>query len=102
LGEEKWKTTNSVEKGRMGLSSFSESSHPDPRRQKRPDFKQHFLNIRPDPHGQRSFLPSFSANSLLPWTIRTPRLTWVSDGKPRRRLLIGSKKMILRRICWLA
>ena len=27
--------------------------------------------------------------------IRTPRLTFVSDGKPLRRLLIGSKAEIL-------
>src|SRR6266404_980710 len=43
-------------------------------------------------HGQRSFLPTFSTSSLSPWTIRTPRFTCVSDGKPWRRLLIGSKK----------
>lgn len=53
---------------------------------------QHFLKSLPDPHGQRSFLPSFSVSSLLPWTTRTPRFTFVSDGKPLRRLLIGSKK----------
>jgi hypothetical protein len=47
-----------------------------------------------DPQGQRSFLPSFSDNSLLPWTIRTPRFTFVSDGNPLRRLLIVSKKTI--------
>jgi hypothetical protein len=29
---------------------------------------------------------------LLPWTIRTPRFTFVSDGNPLRRLLIVSKK----------
>jgi hypothetical protein len=29
---------------------------------------------------------------LSPWTTRRPRLTWASDGNPRRRLLIGSKK----------
>jgi hypothetical protein len=29
---------------------------------------------------------------LSPWTIRSPRLTWASDGNPRRRLLILSKK----------
>jgi hypothetical protein len=28
---------------------------------------------------------------LSPWTILTPRLTCVSDGNPRRRLLIVSK-----------
>jgi len=28
--------------------------------------------------------------------MRTPRLTLVSDGKPRRRLLIGSKKGIFK------
>lgn len=27
--------------------------------------------------------------------MRVPRLTFVSEGKPRRRLLIGSKKGIL-------
>ena len=31
-------------------------------------------------------------NSLSPWTTRYPRLTCVSDGYPRRRLLVRSKK----------
>lgn len=30
-------------------------------------------------------------NSLSPWTTRSPRLTWVSLGKPRLRLLMGLK-----------
>jgi len=34
------------------------------------------------PHGQRSFRPSFSASSLSPWTTRSPRRTFVSDGYP--------------------
>jgi len=46
----------------------------------------------PDPQGQGSFLPNFSVSSLWPWTMRTPRFTFVSDGNPLRRLLIGSKK----------
>ena len=53
------------------------------------------MNGFPDPQGQRSFLPSFSSSSLLPWTIRTPRFTFVSDGNPLRRLLIVSKKWLL-------
>src|SRR5688572_20226792 len=40
---------------------------------------------------QGSLRPSFSSNSLQPPTIRSPRLTWVSDGKPLRRLLVTSK-----------
>jgi hypothetical protein len=38
--------------------------------------------------------PSFSSSSLSPRTIRTPRLTCVSDGMPLRRLLILSKKWL--------
>lgn len=41
---------------------------------------QHNLNTFRLPHGQRSFLPSFSSSSLLPWTMRTPRFTFVSEG----------------------
>jgi hypothetical protein len=77
---------------RAGPFSFPKSSGHGSRRQKQPAFKQHFLKRLPDPHGQRSFLPSFSASSLLPWTILTPRFTFFSDGNPRRRLLIGLKK----------
>jgi hypothetical protein len=72
--------------------SFSESSRPGLRRQKQPDFRQHFLNRRPDPQGHRSLRPSFSVSSLVPWTIRRPRFTFVSEGNPCLRLLIGSKK----------
>ena len=72
--------------------SFPESSGPGSPRRKQPELRQHFLNSLADPHGQRSFLPTFSSSSLTPWTTRTPRFTPVSDGKPLRRLLIGSKQ----------
>jgi hypothetical protein len=78
---------------RTGRFSFSKSSGPDSHRQKQPVFMQHLLKRFPDPHGQRSFLPSFSDNSLVRWTMRTPRFTFFSDGKPLRRLLVVSKKM---------
>src|SRR6266542_2989487 len=42
-------------------------------------------------HGHGSFRPSFSTSSLSPFTMRTPRLTLASDGKPLRRLLVASK-----------
>ncbi len=74
-----------------------ESSGRDLRHQNRPDFMQHFLNRFPLPHGQGSFRPSRSSSSLSPWTIRTPPLTCVSEGKPFRRLLIVSKKTSGRR-----
>jgi hypothetical protein len=77
----------------------SNSSDPGSRHQKRPDLRQHFLKRRPLLHGQRSLRPSFSSSSLSPLTIRTPRLTCVSDGKPFRRLLIVSKKTAVRRSC---
>lgn len=76
--------------------SLPESNDPGSRRRNRPFFMQHFLNRLPEPHGQRSFLPSFSANSLSPWTIWTPRFTFVSEGKPLRRFLIGSKRVVRR------
>src|SRR5262249_7068393 len=72
--------------------SFPKSSGGGSRRQKQPVLRQHFLKRLPDPQGQRAFLPSRSTSSLSPWTMRTPRFTCVSDGNPRRRLLIGSKK----------
>jgi hypothetical protein len=41
-------------------------------------------------------LPSRSSSSFSPpLTLRSPRLTFVSDGKPRRRLLIGSKRELV-------
>ena len=81
-------------------SSFlSKSSGLSWHHQKRPFFRQHFLKRLPLPHGQRSLRPSFSSSSLSPLTIRTPRLTCVSDGNPFRRLLIVSKKMAVRRSC---
>jgi hypothetical protein len=46
--------------------SFSESSGPDSHRQKRPPLRQQFLNCLPDPHGQRSLRPNFSASSFSP------------------------------------
>ena len=33
-------------------------------------------------------------SSLLPWTIRNPRFTCVSDGNPFRRLLLTSKAVV--------
>ena len=54
--------------------------------------RQHFLKRLPEPQGHKSLRPSFSSSSLSPCTMRTPRLTCVSDGKPVRRLLIVSKK----------
>lgn len=82
---------------RVGLGwSVPKSSGPGSLHQKQPFLRQQFLKRLPDPHGQRSFLPSFSSSNLLPWTTRTPRFTCVSDGYPRRRLLIVSKKMAVR------
>jgi len=66
------------------------------RRQKQPFFRQHFLKRLLEPQGQRSLRPSFSSSSLSPWTACTPRFTCVSDGYPRRRLLMLSKKMAVR------
>jgi ribosomal protein L2 len=82
--------------GRERVSVFlSKSIRRDWSHQRRPDRRQHFLNRNRLPHGQGSLRPSFSSSCLSPWTTRTPRLTCVSDGKPRRRLLIGSKGVIL-------
>jgi hypothetical protein len=53
------------------------------------------LNRLPLPHGQRSLRPSFSSSCFSPCTTRTPRFTFVSEGNPLRRLLIGSKKGLL-------
>ena len=64
------------------------------RHQKQPFLRQHFLKRLPEPQGQRSFRPSLSSSSLSPCTTRTPRFTCVSDGNPRRRLLIVSKKWL--------
>jgi hypothetical protein len=89
------KEQESARLSRTGQDSRSlpKSSDPDSRHQKQPDFRQQRRKRLPDPHGQRSFRPSFSPSSLCPWTMRTPRFTFVSDGKPLRRLLIVSKKM---------
>ena len=53
---------------------------------------QQLLNFLVEPHGHGSLRPSFSISSLQPWTMRSPRLTCVSDGNPLRRLLVRSKK----------
>jgi len=74
------------------LVTFPKSSGRGSRRQNRPPLRQHFLNGLTEPQGQRSLRPTFSSSCLSPWTIRSPRLTFVSEGKPRRRLLIVSKK----------
>ena len=75
---------------------FPKSTRRDWHHQKQPEWRQHRLNGLPLSQGHGSFRPSFSSSSLLPCTMRTPRLTLVSDGKPRRRLLIGSKKGIFK------
>lgn len=66
--------------------------------QKQPEWRQHRLNRLPLPHGHGSLRPSFSSSSLSPCTIRTPRLTLVSEGKPRLRLLNGSKAGIFESV----
>ncbi len=81
------------------MSFLSKSSDLGLHHQKRPLFRQHFLNRLPLPHGQRSLRPSFSSRSLSPCTMRTPRPTCVSEGKPFRRLLIVSKKTAVRQNC---
>lgn len=78
-------------------SLVPKSNGPGWNRQKQPFFRQQRLNRRPLPQGQRSFRPSFSSSSFSPWTRRTPTLTFVSEGYPRRRLLIGSKGTIVAR-----
>ena len=75
---------------------FPKSTRRDWHHQKQPEWRQQSLNSLLLPQGHGSFRPSFSSSSLLPCTIRMPRLTLVSDGKPRRRLLIGSKKGIFK------
>ena len=60
-------------------------------RQKQQLRRQQRLNARPESHGHGSLRPSFSCNGLSPCTMRVPRLTRVSDGKPFRRLLVTSK-----------
>jgi len=55
-------------------------------------------NLNPEPHGQGSLRPSFSINSLSPWTKRKPRFTFVSDRYPRRRLELRSKAGLVERI----
>ena len=89
--------------GRSGQvrRSLSKSSGGDSRRQNRPVLRQYFLKRRPEPHGQRSSLPTFSTSSLSPWTTRTPRLTRASGGKPRRRLAHRLEKNgRSSRSCW--
>ena len=76
-------------------ASFPKSSGPGSPRRKQPELRQHILNRLADPHGQRSFPPTFSCSSLSPWTTRTPRFTFVSEGKPQRRLLIVSKRELV-------
>jgi len=75
---------------------FPKSTRRDWYHQKQPECRQQRLKCLPLPQGHGSFRPSFSSSSLSPCTMRTPRLTLVSDGKPRRRLLMGSKKGIFK------
>jgi len=71
---------------------FAEKSNPARRRRAGRRAGNSSWNRRAEPHGQRSFRPSFSRSSLSPWTTRNPRFTCVSDGNPLRRLLVRSKK----------
>lgn len=80
-----------------GHWSVPKSSGAGSRHQKRPFARQHALKRLPEPQGHGSFRPSFSSSTLSPWTTRVPRITCVSDGNPRRRLLIVSKEMAVRR-----
>jgi hypothetical protein len=48
-----------------------------------------------DPHGHGSLRPSFSMSSFAPPTMRSPRFTPVSDGKPLRRLLVVVKAHVV-------
>lgn len=78
-------------------------SEPARRRQKRPLLRQQFLKRRVEPHGHKSLSPRRSRSSTSPSRIvRAPRFTRVSDGKPLRRLLIGSKGERLLWICLLS
>src|SRR5271154_1266379 len=62
------------------------------RRQKRPLLRQQFLKRLMEPHGHRSLSPRRSTSSTSPpLIVRRPHFTCVSDGKPLRRLLVGSK-----------
>ena len=66
----------------VGLISFSKSSGPVPRRQNRPDLRQHFLNRLPEPHGQRSLRPSFSAQDAIEHPVvevSQPPSVWNGD-----------------------
>lgn len=99
-GEEKRKWTHthtgpsatlSRRAGEGDWNSFPESNARGSRRQNKPPVRQQFLKRRPERHGQRSFLPSFSSSCLSPCTMRTPRLTRDSDGNPLRRLRVISK-----------
>jgi hypothetical protein len=71
-----------------------------PNRQKRPLLRQQFLKRLVEPQGHRSLLPRRSTSSTSPSLIVCgPRFTRASDGKPLRRLLIGSKGERLLWVC---
>jgi hypothetical protein len=74
---------------------FSAGSDGGSRRQKQPLRMQQCLNNLPDRQGQGSLRPSFSISSLCPRTMRSPRLTLDSEGKPLRRLRMASKAAVL-------
>ena len=62
---------------------FPKSTRRDWHHQKQPVWRQHRLNGLPLSQGHGSFHPSCSSSSLSPCTMRTPRLTLVSDGRTR-------------------
>src|SRR5450759_3460076 len=56
---------------------------------------QQSAHRRPELHGQGSFGPSSSVEATLwPCTTRSPPLTFVSDGYPRRRLRVRAKPLL--------
>ena len=80
-----------------GLPSFPESSGRDSSRQKRPALRQQRLNRLPDPHGHRSFRPSFSRQFFGavddPLAAFHPRLAGETLGgacsSSRKKRLVG-------------
>jgi hypothetical protein len=82
-------------RGRGCEALFTAKTTCDSRRQNNPFLRQQRLNRLPEPQGQRSFRPNFSSSSLSPCTTCSPRFTCVSDGKPRRHLLIVSKAVLI-------
>ena len=85
LGEEQSRPAAKEKQARAiarGLLLSTASSRPARYRRSRSSACSNSGKRFAEPHGQRSFPSSFSASSLSPWTIRSPRRTFVSDGYP--------------------